>query len=109
MGVADLVEILKLQYSSCLCSFSYESGGFLPLQEVFHEPPADLSDRTVIFLDCGNIDRMPVDWLQRRRRDPQRRPPSRQHPLRRRQPRRRRTPPAPPRSSSRSPPRSASS
>lgn len=37
---------------------------FMPLQEVFHEPPADLSDRTVVFLDCGNIDRMPVDWLQ---------------------------------------------
>jgi len=37
---------------------------FLPLQEVFHEPPADLSDRTVIFLDCGNIDRMPIDWLR---------------------------------------------
>ncbi|HEX2359017.1 MAG TPA: bifunctional oligoribonuclease/PAP phosphatase NrnA [Solirubrobacterales bacterium] len=36
---------------------------FLPLEEVFHEPPADLADRTVIFLDCGNIDRMPVDWL----------------------------------------------
>ena len=37
---------------------------FLPLEEVFHEPPADLPDRTVIFLDCGNIDRMPVEWLQ---------------------------------------------
>jgi len=37
---------------------------FLPLQEVFHEAPADLVDRTVIFLDCGNIDRMPVDWLR---------------------------------------------
>jgi phosphoesterase RecJ-like protein len=37
---------------------------FLPLQEVFHEAPADLTDRTVVFLDCGNIDRMPVDWLQ---------------------------------------------
>jgi bifunctional oligoribonuclease and PAP phosphatase NrnA len=37
---------------------------FLPLQEVFHEPPADLSDRTVVFLDCGNIDRMPIDWLR---------------------------------------------
>jgi bifunctional oligoribonuclease and PAP phosphatase NrnA len=36
---------------------------FLPLEEVFHEPPADMADRTVIFLDCGNIDRMPVDWL----------------------------------------------
>jgi phosphoesterase RecJ-like protein len=37
---------------------------FLPLEEVFHEPPADLSDRIVIFLDCGNIDRMPVDFLR---------------------------------------------
>ena len=38
---------------------------FLPLQEVFHEPPADLVDRTLVFLDCGNIDRMPEDFLQR--------------------------------------------
>jgi bifunctional oligoribonuclease and PAP phosphatase NrnA len=37
---------------------------FLPLEEVFHEPPADLVDRTRIFLDCGNIERMPVDFLQ---------------------------------------------
>jgi bifunctional oligoribonuclease and PAP phosphatase NrnA len=36
---------------------------FLPLEEVFHEPPADIADRVVIFLDCGNIDRMPVDFL----------------------------------------------
>src|SRR6476660_5551881 len=28
-------------------------------------PPADVVDRTLIFLDCGNIDRMPVDFLQR--------------------------------------------
>ena len=38
---------------------------FLPLEEVFHEPPADLIDRVLVFLDCGNIDRMPVDFLQR--------------------------------------------
>jgi bifunctional oligoribonuclease and PAP phosphatase NrnA len=37
---------------------------FLPLEEVFHEPPADIADRVVIFLDCGNIDRMPVDFLR---------------------------------------------
>ena len=36
---------------------------FLPLEEVFHEPPADMPDRTVVFLDCGNLDRMPVDFL----------------------------------------------
>ncbi len=28
-------------------------------------PPDDVDERTVIFLDCGNIDRMPVDFLQR--------------------------------------------
>jgi phosphoesterase RecJ-like protein len=38
---------------------------FLPLEEIFHEAPADLVDRALVFLDCGNIDRMPVDWLQR--------------------------------------------
>jgi bifunctional oligoribonuclease and PAP phosphatase NrnA len=27
-------------------------------------PPADVSERTIVFLDCGNIDRMPVDFLQ---------------------------------------------
>ncbi len=37
---------------------------FLPLEEVFHEPPADIHDRVVVFLDCGNIDRMPVDFLR---------------------------------------------
>jgi len=38
---------------------------FLPLEEVFHEPPVDVVDRVIVFLDCGNIDRMPVDFLQR--------------------------------------------
>jgi phosphoesterase RecJ-like protein len=28
-------------------------------------PPDDVEDRTIVFLDCGNIDRMPVDFLQR--------------------------------------------
>jgi bifunctional oligoribonuclease and PAP phosphatase NrnA len=37
---------------------------FLPLEEVFHEPPADMADRTVVFLDCGNIERMPFDFLR---------------------------------------------
>jgi phosphoesterase RecJ-like protein len=34
------------------------------LDGVLNAPPADLHDRTVVFLDCGNIDRMPVDFLQ---------------------------------------------
>ena len=41
---------------------------FLPLEEVFHEPPADVADRTLVFLDCGNIDRMPVELPAARRR-----------------------------------------
>jgi bifunctional oligoribonuclease and PAP phosphatase NrnA len=36
---------------------------FLPLEEVFHEAPADMADRAVVFLDCGNVDRMPVEFL----------------------------------------------
>ena len=28
-------------------------------------PPDDVDERTIVFLDCGNIDRMPVDFLQR--------------------------------------------
>jgi phosphoesterase RecJ-like protein len=38
---------------------------FLPLTDVFHEPPADVVDRTLVFLDCGNIDRNPVEFLRR--------------------------------------------
>lgn len=38
---------------------------FLPLADVFHEPPADVADRVLVFLDCGNIDRMPEPFLRR--------------------------------------------
>ena len=38
---------------------------FLPLTDVFHEPPADVVDRVLVFLDCGNIERMPVGFLSR--------------------------------------------
>jgi len=27
-------------------------------------PPPDVAERTIVFLDCGNIDRMPVEFLQ---------------------------------------------
>src|SRR5438105_5355054 len=33
---------------------------------VLNAPPDDFSERTIVFLDCGNIDRMPVDFLQAR-------------------------------------------
>jgi phosphoesterase RecJ-like protein len=35
----------------------------MPLDAVLRELPEDLDDRVVVFLDCGNIDRMPVDFL----------------------------------------------
>jgi phosphoesterase RecJ-like protein len=34
--------------------------GFLDLDGLVTELPADLSDRVVVFLDCGNIDRNPI-------------------------------------------------
>jgi phosphoesterase RecJ-like protein len=37
----------------------------LPLDEVMHELPDDADERSIVFLDCGNIDRMPVNFLQR--------------------------------------------
>jgi phosphoesterase RecJ-like protein len=33
-------------------------------EPVVGTPPADVEERTIVFLDCGNIDRMPVDFLQ---------------------------------------------
>jgi bifunctional oligoribonuclease and PAP phosphatase NrnA len=31
---------------------------------VLNDPPPDVDERTIVFLDCGNIDRMPVEFLQ---------------------------------------------
>lgn len=33
--------------------------------EIVGAPPADMDERVAVFLDCGNIDRMPVDFLRR--------------------------------------------
>jgi bifunctional oligoribonuclease and PAP phosphatase NrnA len=38
---------------------------WLPLEGVSHELPADAEERTIVFLDCGNVDRMPVSFLGR--------------------------------------------
>ncbi len=37
----------------------------MTLEGLLGAPPEDIDERTVVFLDCGNIDRMPVDFLQR--------------------------------------------
>jgi phosphoesterase RecJ-like protein len=36
----------------------------LEFEGLVGEPPEDVAERTIVFLDCGNIDRMPVDFLQ---------------------------------------------
>ena len=38
---------------------------FLRVENLVTEPPADLDERTIVFLDCGNIDRNPADLLKR--------------------------------------------
>jgi phosphoesterase RecJ-like protein len=38
---------------------------FFPLTGLVTEPPADVDERTIVFLDCGNLDRNPADALQR--------------------------------------------
>jgi bifunctional oligoribonuclease and PAP phosphatase NrnA len=41
----------------------WEYRGFR-FEDLVGEPPGDIAERTIVFLDCGNIDRMPVDFLQ---------------------------------------------
>ena len=38
---------------------------FFPLDGLVSEPPADLEERTIVFLDCGNLERNPAEALQR--------------------------------------------
>ena len=48
--------------TSSRCPYEYR---FLELRRLVTEPPADLAERTIVFLDCGNIDRNPADSLKR--------------------------------------------
>ncbi len=36
---------------------------FFALDDIVTTPPADIRERTIVFLDCGNIDRNPADCL----------------------------------------------
>jgi bifunctional oligoribonuclease and PAP phosphatase NrnA len=38
---------------------------FLPLTGLVSAPPEDLDERTIVFLDCGNLERNPAEALQR--------------------------------------------
>ena len=37
----------------------------MDFEGILGAPPEDIGERLVVFLDCGNIDRMPVDFLRR--------------------------------------------
>jgi phosphoesterase RecJ-like protein len=37
---------------------------FLPLDGLVNSPPEDLDDRTIVFLDCGNLERNPAEALR---------------------------------------------
>jgi phosphoesterase RecJ-like protein len=38
---------------------------FLPLREVVTSPPADIAERTAVFLDCGSLERNPAEAFRR--------------------------------------------
>jgi bifunctional oligoribonuclease and PAP phosphatase NrnA len=38
---------------------------FMPLDDALHEPPADLAERTVVFVDCGSLERNPAEAFRR--------------------------------------------
>jgi len=38
---------------------------FFPLQGLVSSPPADVDQRTIVFLDCGNLERNPAEAFQR--------------------------------------------
>jgi phosphoesterase RecJ-like protein len=40
--------------------------GFLSLSGLVSSPPDDLDERTIVFLDCGNLERNPAEALRRR-------------------------------------------
>ena len=54
---------------------------FFTLDGLIQSPPQDIAERTVVFLDCGNIDRNSAIVLQRRPAPAEHRPSPRQHAL----------------------------
>jgi phosphoesterase RecJ-like protein len=40
---------------------------FLALDDALHEPPADLEERTAVFVDCGSLERNPAEAFRRPR------------------------------------------
>ena len=42
---------------------------FFPLARLVSQPPADLPERTIVFVDCGNLERNPAEAFRRGARD----------------------------------------
>ncbi len=42
-----------------------EEYNWLPLDGLVSEPPADVDERTIVFLDCGNVERNPAEAFRR--------------------------------------------
>ncbi len=72
-ALGSLVAMNELLKALGKDSVMFVSPGDLPLPEEYrvflldeaiHEPPADIAERTVVFLDCGNIDRNSASVLR---------------------------------------------
>jgi phosphoesterase RecJ-like protein len=57
--LADLGKEALMFLPPCELPLPYEYA-FLPLEGLVTELPPDLEERTIVFLDCGNVDRNPV-------------------------------------------------
>jgi phosphoesterase RecJ-like protein len=42
-----------------------EEYNWFPLDGLVSEPPADVDERTIVFLDCGNLERNPAEAFRR--------------------------------------------
>jgi bifunctional oligoribonuclease and PAP phosphatase NrnA len=67
VGMQELLSVLGKDSTMFIAPddlpLPYEYGIFR-LQGAIHAPPADISERTVVFLDCGNIDRNSASVLR---------------------------------------------
>ena len=62
LGLMGKDNIMFMSADEFPLPYEYRS---LPLDDVSHVLPDDAEERTIVFLDCGNIDRMPVGFLRR--------------------------------------------
>jgi phosphoesterase RecJ-like protein len=62
LGLMGKDNIMFMSADEFPLPYEYRS---LPLDDVSHVLPEDAEERTIVFLDCGNIDRMPVGFLGR--------------------------------------------